>query len=569
MYFLLGILLHLLLYAGADMSLRRGGLSRLLSRVGVVRPIPQALLLLALCWALARWVHWRDLWSCDTASCDAVRLLLTALGGVLTWNAATRDFDPTQRSPGVGLRLVLVLAAYTTYWTPLGALACAFVLSTGFSFWQHHASFPMRLLQTMAPSLSFLALVASLPFAQSLPPALAIAASASLITFLVIMQVSHYFITALAKVLLGPKWYSWILDNQLHHLVASAYSWGWGRFLRWETYRQLVMTVKRIEKPLQVAAFSLELLAPVALTSASMSMGFSLAFAAFHLGVFVLSGLLFWDWILVDLGMVALLAALPSSVLEAAFGIWPLLVSLAVLIAFPLRHQVWKPMPLGWFDTPLCAKVHWDAIGQSGKVYGVYNNFMCPHERLYGRVNGCFFVPHPVLSYHLGEVWRPEVRQEIVDSGADPRRLLRLRQRVGVWPIDTQLQARHLNYLKAFFCALNHGATKCVLPGWLWFLKAPGDQIYYWGHLPPYRRQEPVREVRLRFVEEYFDGANHVRLTERVVARIDIPDHPPGPVEPEPTPQQLDHFLLRHADGRLVDLRGHGRKRYTKALSEA
>jgi hypothetical protein len=207
-------------------------------------------------------------------------------------------------------------------------------------------------------------------------------------------------------------------------MASSAYSWGRPRFLPWPAWRKAIHALARIEVPLQAAAFILELLSPLAFLNPGSAIGFCLAWAGFHPGVFAVSGLLFWDWILTDLA----------------------------LAVFPLRHKLWKPMPLGWYDSPFTQRIHWRVRGLSGKLYGLYNDFMCPHERLYGKVNGCFLAPCPVITYHLGEVWKPELR-------------------------DAIRAANHAAYLRRFFSALNRGARKHVLPRPLRWLKAPGDQV--------------------------------------------------------------------------------------------
>src|SRR5690606_18915013 len=99
--------------------------------------------------------------------------------------------------------------------------------------------------------------------------------------------------------------------NRLHHLAASAYSWGWARFVPWPTWRKVINITKRIEKPLQLSAFSIEVLSPLALWHPSAAIAFCLAWAGFHVGVFLLSGLLFWDWILTNVAVAYVVLRLP------------------------------------------------------------------------------------------------------------------------------------------------------------------------------------------------------------------------------------------------------------------
>ena len=82
--------------------------------------------------------------------------------------------------------------------------------------------------------------------------------------------------------------------------------------------------------------------------------------------------------------------------------------------------------------------------------------------------------------------------------GMDLRRiLLTVRAESGCEPRCEERTRNHQNYLRRFFAELNAGAKKSPLPRWLRWAKAPGDQLFYWGDLPRYRRQEPVTEVSL------------------------------------------------------------------------
>lgn len=547
-------------YALVDLAIRREGFLRLASKLGWSRSHAALSAWFVLCAALLPFLSWNRI-----AYAGPERLLAAGLALILAWQAATRDIDPVLGEPRTFLRMLAPLLAAGTWFHPACLPAIAFLLTTPFGIWQHHAAFPMRLLQALTAH----ALLAASGWPANGPAWLPgwisgwlsgrFRDASALALFVMTIAISHYFITALAKGMLGPKWHSWATENRMHHLAACAYSWGWARFLPWKTWLQAVKLLSRCERPLQASAFLLELLSPLAFWHPRAAIGFCLGFALFHLGVFAVAGLLFWDWILADLLLAAFVAGIASDpgMSAAAFGPGPVLAGLAFMAAFPLRHKLWKPMPLGWYDTPFTQRIHWRVRGRSGRLYGLYNDFMCPHERLYGKVNGCFLAPVPVVTYHLGEVWKPELRAALVAAGPDPARLDAVKDRFGIRPVCADRSARHLAYLKRFFHELNRGARKYALPRPLRWLKAPGDQIFYWGDLTPYRRQEPVSEVTLHYREEYFDGAELRRIRDEEVARIAIDGEVP-PARREATPKEIDDFLLGHAAGRLIDLPGFG-----------
>lgn len=482
--------------------------------------------------------------------------LSASVAFVLSWNAATRDRDPVVRGPSGGMRVALVALAIASLQSPLAVVACAWLLSARFGFWQHHAAFPMRVLLLLVAHVGmafFLRAAAGASWGE-----LHFALERAFCVLLLTMLVSHYVITALAKVWLGPRPWSWMLDNRLHYLAASAYSWGWARFIPWTRYVHFVGALRRIEVPLQVAVFFLELATPLALVDHRLGAIVALLLAGFHVGVWLLSGLCFWDWALTDVAIALFLLG------EAPPLGWPsLALGLAILVAFPLQHRLWKPMPLGWYDTPLTQRVHWFVRGTSGREYRLDNAFMCPHERLYGKVHGSFALDTEVLTYHLGECFLPELRSAIVLAGPHDDALEHVRKQFGIRPYSPALVGRHVRYLQAFFAHLNAGAAKSVLPPWARWLKAPGDQMFYWGEGERYARQEAVDLVRLVFREEYFDGTGFVRLRNQEVLAFAIPPEVPAPESTalELTPRELDDHLLALARGRLIR-DGGGRDRY-------
>lgn len=546
LYDLYDLLLLTFGYWLIDGAIRRDGFVWVMSRVGVTQERFAAALWIVPCAVLAVFWRWESL-----PQAGVLRVFATAMTAFVAWKAATKDIDPVRGEGNDVPRLLLLVATLGCWWSPACLLITTFLLTTPFGLWQHHATMPMRMILAV---LSFVCLSAGLsltglPFFQD---------TAALFFFLLTMQISHYLITALAKIMLGPKWTSWVTDNKIHHLAASAYSWGWARWFSWAQWRKVIDAIRVMERPMQFSAFTIELLAPLALLHPYAAMAFCVGWAGFHVGVFATSGLLFWEWILADLVMAYAIWMLPASVVSQVFGPIQVLIACVFMVLFPLRHKLWKPMPLGWWDTPLTQRVHWRAHGKSGEVYGVYNDFMCPHERIYGKVHGCFLAPRPVCTYHLGEVWKHELRDAIRAAGPDAQKLDGVRAEFGIDPRNEQMAAQHEAYLKAFFAALNKGARKHVLPSWLRWLKAPGGQLFHWGELPAFRGQEEVTKVTLHYREEYFDGEVLQCIHEEPVMEVVIDIEAAHEAVRELTPKEIDDYLLGLAAGKLIDLPGFG-----------
>ncbi|TWT57836.1 hypothetical protein KOR42_12030 [Thalassoglobus neptunius] len=530
-----------------EVAIHQEGLTKLLDRFGVKTPRLKTALVIAPLAVLCPFWLWTDV-----PDFEPVRFVAIFISAFLTWKATTRDIDPVFGDTKSLERFILVASVIGSWWSPACVLISAFLLTTPFALWEHHSTLPMRVLLAVS---AFLVTASS---AWLFPTAL-FSDSSILWFFILTIQISHYLITALAKIWLGPKWYSWALENRIHHLAASAYSWGWGRFLPWRQWSRLIGFLKVTEKPMQISAFVIELLSPLALLHPFFGIGFCLAWSAFHLGVFAVSGLLFWDWILTDLAIAGALFMLPEATTAQVFSPFSVFISLIFMGLFPLRHKLWKPMPLGWWDTPFTQRMHWIAVGESGTRYGIYNNYMCPNERLYGKVHACFLAPVAGMTYHLGEVWKHDLRDALREAGPDLDKLNEVRERHGVLPRSPELELNHLNYLRKFFHAVNQGERKRVLPRWLSWLKAPGDQVFYWGELPAFAGQEKVRQVLLHYREEYFDGHQLCRILDQSVVELDIDSSAESlACQPEPSPKQIDDLLLGLANGKIIDLPDFG-----------
>ncbi|MEU6121847.1 hypothetical protein [Streptomyces sp. NPDC047123] len=448
-----------------------------------------------------------------------LRWLTVFVIALLTWQGATSDYDVTEPVGPQRLDklLLLMLGAASCFWPP-ALLAWIGVYCGKLRGWKHHAMMPLRLLK------AYLAwFVVAILFKTS-------GSAAALLLVLGCVSLSHYVKPAWSKARLGPRPWSWAWHNRTHYLMASAYSWGWARFLRPETVSRVLRRTRGLDRPVNILTMATEAAGLIAFLDRRLLVAALAATALFNLVVVLASGIFFWENIATNTAFAVTVGTLPGTEYDTAFG-WPAaLVALAVLV-LSAADLLWQPWHLGWWDSPFTARVHWQVETASGAQQGLYNGFMCPHEREFGRVLGYCLTSEPVLHDHLGIVWDRQLRDLVVQADGDQQRLSHLKQTYGRIQKDERQANVHIAFLTTMFSHLNNGARKSPLPRSLRRLKAPGGQLYRWGDLPPYRGDERVHRITIRYEERCYrpTTGDFALLANDVLHEIDLvppnPDH--------------------------------------------
>ncbi|ANW19454.1 hypothetical protein I3J09_15300 [Streptomyces clavuligerus] len=441
-----------------------------------------------------------------------IRWFVMFVIALLTWQGTTSDYDVTEPMGPQRLdkQLLLALGAAACFWPP-ALLAWMGVYCGRLRGWKHHAMMPLRLLK------AYLAWFLAMAFLE------ASSSAAALVLVLGCVSFSHYVKPAWSKARLGPRPWSWAWHNRTHYLMASAYAWGWARFLRPETVSRVLRHARGLDRPVNVLTMMTEAVGLVAFLDRRLLIAALVATALFNVAVALASGILFWENISVNVALAITMGLLPDAAYGTAFG-WPAALLALVMLILSASDLLWQPWHLGWWDSPFTARIHWQVETASGRRMGLYNDFMCPYEREFGRILGYFLTSEPVLHDHLGIVWDRKLRDLILQADGDPETLRRLRETYGRVRKDEQQAKEHIAFLTTMFNRLNHGARKGPVPRSLRRLKAPGGQLYQWGDLPPYRGDEPVRRITIRYEERCYrpSTGDLVRLTDHVVHEIDL-----------------------------------------------
>ncbi|MFC7217629.1 hypothetical protein ACFQLX_05490 [Streptomyces polyrhachis] len=448
---------------------------------------------------------------------------------LLTWRGATSDYNVT--APLASQRrsklLLLLLAVASCLWTP-ALLAWIAVCCGRLRSWQHHAMMPVRLLKAYLAWFLVSALFAPSPHDSA----------AALVLVLGCVSLSHYVKPAWSKARLGPRPWSWAWHNRTHYLMASAYSWGWARFLPSRRVSRLLRRARVLDRPVNILTMLVEAAGLVVFLDRRLLIATLVATALFHVVIALASGILFWENATANLGLAVGVGLLSDTGGVSAFG-WPAALIALCVIVLSAADLLWQPWHLGWWDSPFTARMHWQVETVSGATRGLYNDYMCPYEREFGRVEGYFLTDEAILHGHLGIVWDLRRRDLLVQAGSDRDQLRALKQTYGRTHRDEERSGEHVAFLAAMFTRLNTGTPKSPLPRWLRHLKAPGGQLYRWGDLPAYRGEEPVRRITVRYVERCYlpRTGDFVTLADHVVREIDL--NPPALDRSTPYAQDL------------------------------
>ena len=253
---------------------------------------------------------------------------------MVAWKASTEDVDLAVGCTYRTERVLILVATALCWVSPAFLFPLLAMLSHPLNAWRHHATLPLRILAIAFGSAAGATLIQTAGFG-TVPLGV-------FVFILLTVQISTYFVTALAKARLDDGIFGWVLKNRLHHLAASAYSWGWARFIPFRYYRWFIKFLKAVEKPFQWVAFAFELLIPFAFLEPNWAIPAFAVGAVFHVVVFVTSGI-FWEWVAVDVATIFLIQQLSPESVALAFGWHALVGALLLMAVFPLARQALGP----------------------------------------------------------------------------------------------------------------------------------------------------------------------------------------------------------------------------------
>ncbi len=328
---------------------------------------------------------------------------------------------------------------------------------------------------------------------------------------------SAYWASGIGKLRLG--WFS--VGPHLDSLFFATYGNGWLGFLSADSASAFGRALGPFLWPLLIAGALVEIGALALLWGRRPLRYWLVAAIAFHLGVFALTGIFFWKWIVFE---VALLAFLRRDRLIDHLPIFDLrhaVIATALIIAGP----VWAhPVDLSWLDSPVNYVYRFEASSSDGTTQTLAPEFFRPHDYLFTLSPFGYLSTEPVLPV----VWGATRDRQTLDalSTADGKAaIFEIEAEFGSAAFDADRAAALDAFLVEFIGNWNRrqsrssGLSVIGAPPQLWtFASTPDD-----SPSDDSPSDDRIESVTVWQVMTYWDGDRYEEIRTTKVREIAIP----------------------------------------------
>lgn len=330
---------------------------------------------------------------------------------------------------------------------------------------------------------------------------------------------SYYYAAGVAKWTHGPA-YSWLLDNHLSNLASAAHVRGWLGFIPDDVHGKIIAFVRRFDVVL--AGFTLVVeLGSLALffVHPRATRAWLLLCFLFQFGIYALTGICFWKWMVTSLAFWVFLRRGGAVILQQMCRHKAVILFAIASVYFSRQKLYYYPQTrVVWYDSKLMENYLLYAVGPSGQRYLVDPSSLTPTETHWVQGRLCYATDEKSLTSIYGSTGSHEVLMafERLESPQDALRLLARRGRSCTDPERKEVFNR---FFSRYFGNLNrHGRPH----HWLSWIGAP-RHLWIQPRGDRYELQEPVVRIELwrELVVKHQDAMHP--LEKKLVHELPIP----------------------------------------------
>lgn len=432
-----------------------------------------------------------------------LRLLVVVIAALLAWIFATYDYNFYYGRAHGADRLALLALAALVYWRPVMVLPFATVLFA--VAWQF--TYPIEGWSWAAPILLVRALLLFAAFwlVRLLSGR---ARTADLLFVLFCLVAAHYWVSGVGKLRLG-----WVGRDTVAFLLPSTYANGWLGFLAPSTIASAARALIVVNVPIKLATMLVECGSPFALARPGVLRIFLVLAILFHAAIFLLSGIFFWSWILLEAVLLVLFLRRTSPPMPI-FTRAHFLLSVVLIMGGGLWF---RPVRLSWLDARATYTYRMIAEGESGRAYPLGPLFFAPYDFQFTLNAFRYLAPDPRLSVTWGASGDPATALAL-QRAVRPEEVLALEATLGQVRFDSARAAAFDRFIGRFVDNWNRRPRD-----WHWWTpwRAP-PLLWTFPLRDPAAGDDRLVRVVVHEVVSMFDGERYLEIRDLPVRSIDV-----------------------------------------------
>jgi hypothetical protein len=239
-----------------------------------------------------------------------------------------------------------------------------------------------------------------------------------------------------------------------------------------------------------------------------------------HAGIFLITGICFWEWMLLDAALLAFFVRknLPD---VPIFTHQHFLLSIFLIGGAALWF---KPTQLAWLDVPVSYTYRLEAELVGGKTVALPPRFFAPYDYQFTLGDFGYLTEEP----HLGIVWgatRQRTLVKALQSATSLEHIQALESQFGRRSFDPGRCAVFDRFVRRFAANWN---TRNSGTDW-WRLLAAPRQLWTFDGPTSIRKGESIRRVIVYQVTSLFDGEHYRELRRNEVRTVEVAAFSPEP----------------------------------------
>ncbi len=433
-----------------------------------------------------------------------IRFLVIIASGTLTWVFATYNYNLYYDQGHYFDRLLLFIFLLSIYWRPIFVLPFLtillpiiwqFTVLQGFSF--AIPFLPIRLLTLFSTFFLVYLVVRKLP-------------TADFVFLTGCLIATHYWVSGFAK--LTP---SWILYDQLNSLVPATYANGWLGFLDSQTISLITQKLSYLNIPLKTLTLMFEFGSMFFFLNRHSVKFFLCGWVFFHLGIFFVTGIFFWVWILLDGAFLYLFLKKDGISTLPIFNLKYLIVSMILIISGSLWS---KPVVLAWFDVPVNYTYRFEAETEGGKTYKLPPKFFAPFDYQFTLGSFAYLDNKPLISTVWGASSDPSIGKRIMKLNSD-KLLFSFEEQNGKVHFDEKSKEAFNLFIKQYIHNWNKRFSNQT---YLSYIEAPRFLWTFPTSASFEQSKEPIKRIKVIQVMSFYNHGKYSEIRETMINEISI-----------------------------------------------